>query len=315
MKVLFIDSNHPVLHETLQKNGIECHLYYDLSIEEILNTLKQYDGVVIRSKLKFTKDVIDQGLQLKFIARVGAGMENIDVDYAEEKGIKCIHAPEGNMDAVGEHAIAMILALFNRITIADAEVRKGLWIREGNRGEELMGKTVGIIGYGNMGKAFAKRLSGFDVEVLVYDKYLSGFGTQTIKESTIEELYEKSDIISLHTPLTNETKYFINNSFINKFKKNIYIINTARGKCLNTADLVENLKSGKVKGACLDVLEYEAVSFEKLDFSQLPEPFQYLSKSNQVILSPHIGGWSFQSHIKLAQAIANKIVAYKNTLA
>lgn len=314
MRVLFIDSNHPVLHETLEKNQIKCDLLYDLSKDDILTKLKEYDGVVIRSKIKFTKEVIDYGKNLKFIARVGAGMENIDVDYAEQNGIKCIHAPEGNMDAVGEHAVAMILALFNRITIADAEVRKGLWIREGNRGEELMGKTVGIIGYGNMGKAFAKRLKGFDVNVMVYDKYLSDFGNSDIKEATINEIFEQADILSLHTPLTDETHYLINDEFINKFKKDIYIINTARGKCLNTADLVKNIKSGKVKGACLDVLEYEAVSFEKLEASQLPEPFQYLIKSDKVVFSPHIGGWSFQSHVKLAQAIANKIVAFKNSL-
>ena len=314
MNVLFIDSNHPILHETLQKNQINCDLLYDLSRDEILNILPKYDGVVIRSKIKFTKEVIDYGANLKFIARVGAGMENIDLEYALEKGIKCIHAPEGNMDAVGEHAIAMILALFNRITIADAEVRKGIWIREGNRGEELMGKTIGIIGYGNMGKAFAKRLSGFEVNILVYDKYLKGFGNNEIKEVNLDELFEKTDVLSLHTPLTDETHYLINNSFINQFKKNLYIINTARGKCLNTADLVSNLKSGKVKGACLDVLEFETVSFEKLEASQLPASFQYLSQSEKVILSPHIGGWSFQSHIKLAQTIANKIISFKKTL-
>lgn len=314
MKVLFIDSNHPILHETLQKNHINCDLLYDLSREEILNILPQYDGVVIRSKIKFTKEVIDCGINLKFIARVGAGMENIDLEYAEEKGIKCIHAPEGNMDAVGEHTIAMLLALFNRITIADAEVRKGIWIREGNRGEELMGKTIGIIGYGNMGKAFAKRLKGFDVTVLVYDKYLKNFGNEEIKEVSMEEIFDKTDVLSLHIPLTMETHYLINDSFINQFKKDIYIINTARGKCLNTADLVSNIRSGKVKGACLDVLEFEAVSFENLEASQLPDSFQYLTKSDKVILSPHIGGWSFQSHIKLAQAIADKIVSLRNHL-
>ncbi|MCC7050451.1 MAG: 2-hydroxyacid dehydrogenase [Bacteroidia bacterium] len=308
MRVLFIDSNHPLLHETLQAKGVECDLWYHLSPEEIINCLPNYDGVVIRSKIKFTKAVIDAATRLKFIARVGAGMENIDVDYAKSKGIRCIHAPEGNMDAVGEHALAMLLALFNKLIKANQQVRQGLWLREENRGEELMGKTIGIIGYGNMGKAFAKRLQGFGVNVIAYDKYLKNFSNQFVKEVTLSEIFEKADVISLHTPLTDETRYLINDSFINSFKNNIYIINTARGKCLNTADLVTNLKSGKVNGACLDVLEYEAVSFENIDATKLPQPFAELIKMDNVILSPHIAGWSVQSHQKLAKVIAEKII-------
>ncbi|MDO9186202.1 MAG: 2-hydroxyacid dehydrogenase [Bacteroidia bacterium] len=307
MKILFLDSNHPLLHETLQKAGHTCDLNYLWTKEEILNSIHLYDGIVIRSKIKITKEIIDKALKLKFIARAGAGMENIDVEYAESKGIRCLHAPEGNRDAVGEHAIGMLLSLFNNLCRANKEVREGKWIREGNRGIELMGKTVGIIGYGNMGSAFAERLKGFGVKVLAYDKYKSGFGNNFIIESSLDHIFEQADVISLHTPLTEETHYMINDSFISNFKKNIYIINTARGKCLNTADLVKNIKSGKVAGACLDVLEYEVVSFENLDAANLPEPFQYLIQSEKVMLSPHIGGWTIESNQKIARVLAEKI--------
>lgn len=307
MKILFLDSNHPLLHETLQKAGHTCDLNYQWTKDEIINSIHLYDGIVIRSKIKITKEIIDKASKLKFIARAGAGMENIDVEYAESKGIRCLHAPEGNRDAVGEHAIGMLLSLFNNLCRANKEVREGKWIREGNRGIELMGKTVGIIGYGNMGSAFAERLKGFGVKVLVYDKYRNDFGNNFIIESTLDRIFEQADVISLHTPLTEETHYMINDSFINNFKKNIYIINTARGKCLNTADLVKNIKSGKVAGACLDVLEYEVISFENLDAANLPEPFQYLIQSEKVMLSPHIGGWTVESNQKIARVLAEKI--------
>ncbi len=308
MKILFIDSNHNLLHETLQKEGHQCDLNYGWTHQQIIDNLDAYDGVVIRSKIKITKDIIDKAPKLKFIARAGAGMENIDVAYAESKGIKCLCAPEGNRDAVGEHAIGMLLSLFNNLCKADNEVREGKWIREGNRGIELMGKTVGIIGYGNMGSAFADRLKGFGVNILVYDKYKKNFGSEQIKEVSLEQLFAETDVLSLHTPLTDETHYLINDAFINKFSKNIYIINTARGKSLNTADLVKNIKSEKVSGACLDVLEYEMVSFENLDSTALPEAFQYLTKSNKVILSPHIAGWTIESNEKIAKILAEKIL-------
>ncbi|MDP1744419.1 MAG: 2-hydroxyacid dehydrogenase [Bacteroidota bacterium] len=307
MKILFLDSNHPLLHETLQKAGHTCDLNYQWTKEEIINSIHLYDGIVIRSKIKITKEIIDKALKLKFIARAGAGMENIDVEYAESKGVRCLHAPEGNRDAVGEHAIGMLLSLFNNLCRANKEVREGKWIREGNRGIELMGKTVGIIGYGNMGSAFAERLKGFGVRVLAYDKYKRDFGNDFIIETTLDQILEQADVISLHTPLTEETHYMINDSFINSFQKNIYIINTARGKCLNTADLVKNIKSGKVAGACLDVLEYEVVSFENLDAANLPEPFKYLIQSEKVMLSPHIGGWTIESNQKIARVLAEKI--------
>jgi D-3-phosphoglycerate dehydrogenase len=308
MRILFIDSNHPVLHETLINAGHTCDLHYHWSKDEITANIHLYDGIVIRSRIKLSKELIDKATKLKFIARAGAGMENIDVPYAESKGIACIHAPEGNKDAVAEHAIGMLLSLFNNLCRANIQVREGKWIREGNRGVELMGKTVGIIGYGNMGAAFAERLKGFGVRVLVYDKYKKHFGTDTIIETSLENVLQEADVFSLHTPLTDETKYLINDTFINQFKKNIYIINTARGKCLNTADLVKNLNSGKVLGACIDVLEFEAVSFENIDATSTPEAFKQLIESDKVILSSHIAGWTHESNEKIAKVLAEKIL-------
>jgi D-3-phosphoglycerate dehydrogenase len=311
-KILFIDSNHPRLHEVLIQRGFQCDLFYDKSADELKKIIPQYDGIVLRSKFKITAAIIDGAPKLKCIARVGAGMENIDVEYAKQKGIACVNSPEGNRDAVAEHALGMLLALFNNIIKANAEVRLGKWLREENRGIELYGKTIGIIGYGNMGAAFAQRLKGFGVKILAYDKYKTNFGDEFVKESTLEEIFEQADILSLHTPLTEETNYLISDAFINQFEKNIYIINTARGKCLNTADLVSNLEGGKVLGACLDVLEYEAVSFEGIDVKEMPAPLQYLVKSDKVILTPHIAGWTKESNIKLAEFLAEKIIAVLN---
>ena len=313
-KILFIDSNHPKMHEVLLEKGFVCDLFYDKPVEELKKLIPDYDGIVIRSKFKITKEIIDAAPNLKCIARAGAGMENIDADYAKKKGIACVSAPEGNRHAVAEHALGMLLMLFNNLKKADSEVREGKWRREENRGTELGGKTIGIIGYGNTGSAFAKLLSGFDTSILVYDKYKKNFGSDKIKESSPEEIFEKADILSLHIPLTEETDYLVSDSYINKFKKNIYLINTARGKCVNTKDLVNNLESGKVLGACLDVLEYEDVSFEKIDLQKLPEPMNYLARSNKVILSPHIAGWTHESNLKIAEVLAGKIIKVFSSL-
>lgn len=309
MKILFIDSNHPILHETLEKAGHTCDLHYKWTREEIIANIHFYDGIVIRSRIKINQEIIDAAVRLRFIARAGAGMENIDTTYAERKGILCLHAPEGNRDAVAEHALGMLLALFNNLCRANREVREGKWIREGNRGIELMGKTVGIIGYGNMGSAFAERLKGFGVTVLAYDKYKKGFGSDFVQEVTLDKIFKEADVLSLHTPLTEETRDLINYAFIQQFSKNIFVINTARGKSLNTADLVINLKSGKVLGACLDVLEYEMTSFENLDTTTLPQAFQYLIQSDKVMLSSHIAGWTQESNEKIARILAGKILA------
>jgi D-3-phosphoglycerate dehydrogenase len=311
MNILFIDSNHPVLQEMLEKAGHICDLQYKWTKEEITDHIHLYDGIVIRSRIKITKEIIDKAVKLKFIARAGAGMENIDTMYAEKKGIHCLHAPEGNRDAVAEHALGMLLSLFNNLCRSDKEVREAKWIREGNRGVELMGKTVGIIGYGNMGSAFAERLKGFGVTIIAYDKYKKGFGTPAVQEASLAQLFEEADVISLHTPLTDETHYLINDAFIHQFKKNIYIINTARGKSLNTADLVKNIQSGKVLGACLDVLEYEVTSFENIDTATLPAAFQYLIQSDKVMLSSHVAGWTQESNEKIARILAEKILKLK----
>ena len=309
IKVLHIDSNHNILHDTLQSAGFHCDLFWNRPAEELKRLVPEYDAIVLRSKFRITREIIDSAKKLRCIGRAGAGMENIDVVYAQSKGIKCVSAPEGNRDAVAEHALGMLLMLFNNLKRADNEVRNGIWRRAENRGVELCGKTVGIIGYGNMGSAFAQRLKGFGCNVFAYDKYRKGFGSEFVKECELQELFSNSDVLSLHIPETDETKGMVNSEFIRRFEKNVYIINTARGKCVNTADLVSAIKSGKVPGACLDVLEYEAVSFEDLNLNSLPEPMQYLINSDKVILSPHIAGWTHESDYKISKILAEKMVA------
>jgi D-3-phosphoglycerate dehydrogenase / 2-oxoglutarate reductase len=308
MKVLLIDSNHNVLHELLTAAGFDCDQFWDKDTDELKTLIPDYEVIVLRSKFRISKEIIDSAKKLKCIGRAGAGMENIDVEYAESKGIKCVHAPEGNRVAVAEQAIGMLLMLFNNLKRADEEVRKGIWLRHENRGVELCGKTVGIIGYGNMGSAFAQRLSGFECNVIAYDKYKKDFGNEFVKEVGLDEIKKESDILSLHIPLTEETKYLVNGSFIRSFSKNFYLINTARGKCLNTPDLVNEIRSGKISGACLDVLEYETGSFENLDASSLPEPMQFLIRSDKVVLSPHIAGWTHESNYKISKILAQKII-------
>ncbi|MCF8424960.1 MAG: hydroxyacid dehydrogenase [Bacteroidia bacterium] len=312
-KILFIDSNHPILHETLINAGFQCDLFWDKTTEELITLLPNYEGAVIRSKFKFNKDILEKATKLKCIGRVGAGMENIDVNYAISKGICCVSAPEGNRDAVAEHALGMLLMLLNNLKRADNEVRTGIWKRAENRGYEIKDKTIGIIGYGNMGSEFAKRLQGFGCKILAHDTIKTNFGNQFVTESSLRTIYDEADIISIHLPLTAETEYYVNDAFLNSFKKNIYVINTARGKCLNSDDLVKNLKSGKVLGACLDVLEYESTSFENIDITALPDSMQYILKSDQVILTPHIAGWTHESNYKMSKIIAEKMITVLNS--
>ena len=281
---------------------------FDKEEAQLKQEMEEAEVVVIRSRFRITKELLTRAKKLKCIARAGAGMENIDVVFATSQGIRCVHAPEGNKDAVAEHALGMLLMLLNHLNRADREVRNGVWLREANRGIELNAKKVGIVGYGNMGSAFAQRLTGFGVEILVYDKYKSGFETGNIRECAMKELFDECDIVSLHVPLTAETNNLVCRDWINQFRKPVYIINTARGRCLNTADLVEGIKHGKVLGACLDVLEYESVSFEKVESSHLPLPFQELIQSDQVVLSPHIAGWTQESNVKIASILAEKII-------
>ena len=308
MRVAFIDTVHPALEEELRRNGYVCDEFYHASKEEMKMAVREYDGIVIRSRFRMDEDFLQHAVHFNFIARSGAGMENIELEYCKKRNIICFNSPEGNADAVGEHTVAMLLALFNNIIRADAEVRKGIWEREGNRGYELQGKTVGIIGFGNMGSAFAKKLRGFDCRILAYDKYKKNFAPEYVNEVSLEQLMSVSDILSLHIPINDETNYLVNADFISRMKKPFFLLNTARGKNVNTNDLTEGIKSGKVLGACLDVLEYELASFEKLDIHQLPEAFQYLIKSDKVVLSPHIAGWTFESYRKLSSFLAEKII-------
>ena len=307
MKVLFIDTTHQSLAKGLEELGYKTELDNTSSKSEIESKLKDYVGVVIRSRFKLDKQFLDAGAHLKFIGRVGAGLENIDVDYAEQLGINLIAAPEGNRNAVGEQALGMLLSLFNNLIRADREVRNGIWIREGNRGVELRGKTVGIIGYGNMGNAFSRVLTGMGVEVIFHD-LKPNLSNENGTQVSLDELFERTDVLSIHTPLTDLTKNMVDAKFFSSFKKEIYFINTARGPITVTADLVEAMKSEKVLGACLDVLEYEKTSFENMfTENELPEAFQYLIKSDKVILSPHIAGWTHESNIKMAQTIVDKV--------
>ena len=309
MKVLHLDSNHPLLIEQLAALGHTNHEDYSSSKETIEAKIHQYDGLIIRSRFRIDAPFLDKATKLKFIGRVGAGLENIDTDYAHTKGIHLIAAPEGNQNAVGEHALGMLLALFNKLHTADRDVRDGKWQREANRGLELDGKTVGIIGYGHMGKAFAKKLRGFEVEVLCYDLKPT-VGDENAQQVSLETLQEKSQIISLHVPHTELTYQMIDANFIRKFKQPFWLLNSARGSCVVTEDLVAALESKTILGAGLDVLEYEKSSFENL-FSNTPPPaLDYLLKADNVLLSPHVAGWTVESHQKLAQTIVDKIVNY-----
>ena len=312
MKILLLDSNHPLITEQLLAKGFILEEDFTSSYDEVLQKINQYDGIIIRSRIPLDKNFLENAPNLKFIARVGAGMENIDLEVAKNLGISLINSPEGNRDAVAEHVVAMLLILMNRLFIASEEVKNGIWKREENRGDELLGKTFGIIGYGNMGKATAKRLSGFGVEVIFYD-ILPNLEDEFAKQVSLEELQERADILSLHIPLDASTEYLVDENFISKMKKNFYLVNTARGKNVKTSALVDALKSGKVKAAALDVLEYEKSSFENLDTStslsaRNKEDLQFLLDSEQVIVTPHIAGWTHQSKEKLAQFIVDKIV-------
>lgn len=307
LRILHIDSNHPLLINQLNDLGCTNDEDYTSSKSEIEEKIHLFDGIVIRSRFKIDKQFIDTATNLKFIARVGAGLESIDREYAESKGMILISAPEGNRNAVGEHTLGMILSLFNKLNKSDREIRSGKWLREENRGIELDRKTVGIIGYGNMGKAFAKKLRGFDVEVICYD-IKEGVGDENCKQVSLKELQEKTDVLSLHTPFNNLSCRMVNTSLISGFKKSFWLINTARGSTVVTSDLVEALKNNKILGAGLDVLEYEKASFENLfENDLLPSDFEYLINEENVLLSPHVGGWTVESKIKLAQTIVDKI--------
>ena len=305
MKILFVDTVHPLLWEELTKNGYECIEGYDLAKQQIQQIIADFHGIIIRSRFKIDSTFLDACNNLKFIARSGSGLENIDVQYAEQKGITCFNAAEGNAQAVAEHALGMLLSLFNNLNKADAEVRSAIWKREENRGHELSGKTIGIIGYGNNGSAFAKVLQGFGCNVLAYDKYLESFNTNWAEQVELQVIFQKADVLSLHIPLTEETTFLFNDDYLGKFKKPIYLVNTSRGKCVDTKTILRGLKNKKISGACLDVVDFEKTSFEQIEKS---EALKGLISADKVILSPHIAGWTFESYEKLSKILLSKIL-------
>lgn len=307
--VLFIDSVHPILEEKLTQAGFLCQRHFKSTFEDLQNILPQAYGLVIRSRFTIDETFLAFCPNLQFIARSGSGLENIDTKLCQALNIRLYNSPEGNRNAVAEHALGMLLGLMNKLNKAHQEVRNGIWDREGNRGEELDGKTIGIIGYGNNGAAFAKKLRGFDVRVLAYDKYKTGFGDYQVQECTLEALQEQADILSFHVPQNKETKHFLNSAFLGQMAKPFYLLNLSRGKVVSTAALVEGLKSGHIKGAGLDVLEYEQKSFESFFDQEMPTDFQYLVSADNVCLTPHVGGWTTESYVKLSSVLADKILA------
>jgi|LSQX01.1.fsa_nt_gb D-3-phosphoglycerate dehydrogenase len=305
-EILFIDSTHPLLPESLEQAGFICEQYPGYKYNDFLKIIGKYSGIIIRSGISPDRQFLEKAVNLKFIARVGAGMENIDEEFARSRGIICFNAPEGNRDAVAEHTLGMLLVLMNNLLRADTQVRKGQWLREENRGEEIMGKTIGIIGYGNMGSAFAQRLSGFGARVIAYDKYKTGYSSNFVEECDMHTVFNETDILSLHVPLTAETDYLVNNEYLANFSKPIRLINTSRGRVVKTSDLIKKIEEGKVAGAALDVIEYEKKTLENLE--NIPADFQFLAQSDKVVLSPHIAGWTKESSAKLAEVLVKKIL-------
>ena len=309
MKVLFLDTVHSILEERLAHAGFHCIDATQDSREVCLEKVKSADGIVIRSRFPMDAAFLNEAHALKFIARSGAGMENIDLEFCEKRNITLFNAPEGNRNAVGEHALGMLLSLFNKLHTADREVRAGKWDRERNRGIELDGKTVGIIGFGNNGTSFAKKLRGFDVRILVYDKYKT-ISENFVEQVSLQELYAEADVISFHIPQNEETRFWGNEQFFDAIQKPFYILNLSRGKIIETFSLVNALKSGKCLGAGLDVLEFEKSSFEDFFEGEIPDSLSYLIQSEKVILSPHVGGWTHESYFKLSNVLADKILAH-----
>ena len=309
MRILVTDSTHPILHNLLRQAGHEVTVDTTLNYDTLLSVIPQYDALVVRSKIIIDRPFLDRARHLRCIGRVGAGMETIDVDYAESLGIRCLNSPEGNRDAVGEHALGLLLALFNNIARADAEVRHGLWQREANRGLELKGRTVGIIGFGNMGSAFAQRLQGFECNIITYDKYKpAGYAPTYVQEVSLHELQQRAQVLSLHVPLTPETRHMVDYPFIQRFRHPFHLINTSRGAVVDTPGLVRALDEGLILGTALDVIEYEDMTRDGLDLDHLPDAFHYLLHSPRAVLTPHVAGWTVESKEKLASVLAQKII-------
>ena len=312
-RILVTDKTDPVLQQTLEAAGHQVVIDTSVTYDTLLHTIGQYDALVVRSKINIDRHFLDHARHLRCIGRVGAGMETIDMDYAESLGVRCLNSPEGNHDAVGEHALGLLLALMDNIARADAEVRKGLWQREANRGLEIKGRTIGIIGFGNMGSAFAQRLQGFECDIIAYDKYKpASYAPNYVQEVSLEELQERAEVLSLHVPLTPETHHMVDHDFIQHFRHPFFFINTSRGAVVNTPDLVEALDKQQILGAALDVIEYEDMSRDGLDLEQIPPAFQYLINSPRTVLTPHVAGWTVESRYKLASVLAQKMVDVLN---
>jgi D-3-phosphoglycerate dehydrogenase len=300
--ILIVDDIHPIFIEQAEAMGYTCDYKPTIKLNEALDIIDRYAGLVIRSKFNVDRTVFDAATSLRFVCRAGAGMDNIDEAYAKQKNVYLINASEGNMDAVGEHAVGLLLSLMNNFNAADAQVRTGKWDREGNRGHELKGKTIGIIGYGFMGRSFAKKLSGFEVNVIAYDKYKTGFSDKYAREVSMEEIVKHSDVLSLHIPLTSETKGLVNDEYLFHFKKPIFFINTSRGSVAKVQAILNGIKTSKILGAGLDVLETEK-------FPALAEQswFDELKQSGKVILTPHVAGWTFDSYRRISEVMAGKL--------
>lgn len=309
IKCLIIDKIHDRIFKILEEGGIHVDYQPEITREELIQNISKYDTMVVRGKTIINREIIDKAFKLKLVARAGAGLDILDVDYLKEKNISVVNSPEANRDAVGDQTVGMILSLMNNLVKADREVRNGQWLRENNRGYELENKVVGIIGFGNMGRSVAKRLTGFNCQILVYDKYKSGFGLDYVKESTMDRIFKEADILSLHIPLKDDTLNLVDDDYLSRFKKNIILINTARGMITPMKPIVNGLKSGKLTGVALDVLECE--DFSKFTTEQ-KEHFNFLTKSDKTLLSPHIGGWSFESYEKISVILGKKIVQFFN---
>lgn len=305
MNILIVDDIHAILLDKLAEAGITCHYRPAFTKAETLDAITSYDGLVIRSKFRIDRAFIDEAPSLRFIARGGAGMDNIDEAYAKEKGITLLNAPEGNRDAVGEHLVGMLLSLMNKLAVADREVRNGLWRREENRGLELGGRTVALIGYGNNGRSMAQKLSGFGVTTIAYDKYKTGFSDPYATEVSMEELVKRADVLSLHIPLTRETRNLINDEYLFHFRKPIFLLNGARGEIVDIAAVLRAIESGNVLGAAFDVLPVE-----KQPTLAETSWFEPLTMNDRVLLSPHVAGWSVESYFKIADVLATKILSF-----
>jgi len=313
MRVLFVDTVHPILDEMLSQKGFDCIHVESKSVDEFKTELENCQGLVIRSRFPVNEEFLLKCPNLKFIARSGAGMENIDIKQCNKLGIELFNSPEGNRNAVGEHALGLLLSLLNKLHSADKEVKSGIWDRERNRGLELDGRTVGLIGFGNNGQAFAKKLRGFDVKILAYDKYKSDFSDEFVTESTLEEIQLNADVISFHVPQNLETIGYFDNEFLGNMKWPFFLLNVSRGKVVNSEIIVKGLKNGKILGTGLDVLDYENGTFENTMLEIESNELKYLLNSRQTLLTPHVAGWTEESYMKLSKVLGDKILVKFST--